>query len=165
MKLFKKIVLLASFVGLLSLSALAATTNANLSVAAHVNAACALSASNTLDFTAYDPTSATDNTASGTFTMTCTKHANATVLLGEGANKGGGSTAAAPIRNMTDGTDTLGYQLYSDAGRTQVWENQTGVPETGTGAEQTITVYGKIAALQAVGAGTYADTVVITLNF
>lgn len=66
---------------------------------------------------------------------------------------------------MVAGADHLGYELYSDAARANLWTTATLVAGTGTGTAQTINVYGRIAALQNVPAGAYADVVVATVNF
>ncbi len=168
MKLFTRIVLLASIIALLSLSAFAGTDHISpntLGVSANVVAACSVASGGAVAFGAYDPTSGSDKTATGTLSMTCTNGTNPFVKLGEGLNKDGASTAAAPLRNMLNGTTKMSYQLYSDSGDTLVWDNATGVQETSTGAPQTISVYGKITAGQPVIAGSYADTVTITLNY
>src|SRR5436190_469463 len=56
--------------------------------------------------------------STGTVTVTCTSGSAARVLLDEGANHSTGSTAATPLRQMSDGATPsahyLDYQLYSD---------------------------------------------------
>jgi len=70
---------------------------------------------------------------------------------------------------MTDGSNTLEYNLYTDAGRTTVWGDGTAssvtAAGTGSGAQQSLTVYGRIPASQSVPAGSYSDTVTATINF
>lgn len=69
---------------------------------------------------------------------------------------------------MSDGASHfLSYALYQDTGRTTVWGNTggTGVANTGTGTQNALTVYGAVAAGQAVPAGSYSDTVVATVTF
>lgn len=153
----------------LSSSAFAATETANLGVSATVSNNCLIS-TNPVAFGAYDTVdtnAAADLDGSGTVIVTCTLDAATTVTLGQGANAGIGSTDAAPLRRMTDGTDFLSYALFSDAGRTAVWGNDaaTDVPHTGTGTATNLTVYGRVAAAQNVTAGSYADTVVATVEF
>jgi spore coat protein U-like protein len=118
----------------------------------------------------YDPVSANASTAldgTGTVTVTCTKDATTKITLGQGSNANTGSTDAAPLRRMTDGTNFLSYSLYSDSGRTTVWGNTpaTGVDHTGTGTATNITVYGRVSAGQNVPAGSYSDTVLATVTF
>ena len=149
----------------------AATSTANLAVSATVTANCSISATSALAFGAYDPVVAnasTDLDGTGTISVTCTSGAPATITLGEGANANTGSTAAAPLRRMTDGSSNyISYSLYSDSGRTVIWGNDAtvDVATTGTGAAEAHTVYGRIASGQNVPAGSYNDTVVATVTF
>lgn len=153
-----------------SASIRAADVTGNLSASSTVVNNCTVSTA-PVAFGDYDPVSANDATArdaTGTVTVTCTSGAAATVKLGQGANADPGSTDAAPLRRLTDGTNFLSYQLYSDAGRTTVWGNDgaTDVDHTGTGAAVDLTVYGRIAAGQnTVPAGSYTDTVLVTVSF
>ena len=71
---------------------------------------------------------------------------------------------------MASGTERLGYLLYSDTGRANVWGCQasTQFPYVSASSATTtaMTVYGRIPAGQDVApAANYADTVTITLNF
>ena len=69
---------------------------------------------------------------------------------------------------MASGLNRMAYFLYQDSGEATVWGNTqaTGVAQTGTGnAGTTLTVYGDITAGQNVPVGSYADTVVATVNF
>jgi spore coat protein U-like protein len=148
----------------------AATATANLSVTASVTANCTITTA-PVAFGAYDPVVANATTAlngTGTVSVTCTSGDSTTVTLGQGANAGGGSTDAAPVRRLNDGaTDYLSYSLYQDAGRSTVWGNTagTGVAYTGTGTVTVLTVYGAVAAGQNVPAGSYSDTVIATITF
>lgn len=148
----------------------AATATSNLAVTASVTANCTI-ATAPVAFGAYDPVSANATTAlngTGTVNVTCTNGATTTVTLGQGSNPAGGSTAAAPARQLKDGgTDLLTYSLYSDPGRTTVWGDTagTGVAHTGTGTLTALTVYGAVGAGQNVPAGNYSDTVVATITF
>ena len=148
----------------------AATATSNLAVTASVTANCTI-ATAPVAFGAYDPVSANATTAlngTGTVSVTCTNGATTTVTLGQGSNPAGGSTAAAPARQLKDGgTDLLTYSLFSDPGRTTVWGDTagTGVAHTGTGTLTALTVYGAVDAGQNVPAGNYSDTVVATITF
>ena len=117
------------------------------------------------DFGNYNPVSGADVDASSTIDVTCTPSASYTVELNAGATVGGVISA----RLMTDGSNTLEYNLYTDAGRTTVWGDGTAssvtAAGTGSGAQQSLTVYGRIPASQSVPAGSYSDTVTATINF
>ena len=146
-----------------------ATDTADLTVTATVAANCTISSSG-LAFGAYDPVStnaASPLDGSGAVSVTCTSGSVGDITLGQGANADTGSTDAAPLRRMSDGTDHLAYFLYSDSGRTTVWGNtaETDVAHTGTGTSTDITVYGQVTAGQNVPAASYTDTVVATVTF
>ncbi|HSB18534.1 MAG TPA: spore coat U domain-containing protein [Anaeromyxobacteraceae bacterium] len=147
----------------LAAPALAQTATANLAVSATVINNCSISA-NPIVFGNYDPVAATAVDGAGSVVVTCTASRAWWVGLGAGS---GGATAGVS-RSMSLGASRLGYELYSDSGRSTVWGNTqpTGVGGTGSGAAQTVPVYGRVAAGQTtVPAGAYADSVVATVNF
>lgn len=151
-------------------AAYAGTATSNLPISATVAASCVIDASGGIAFGTYDPIvthKALDLDATGTINTTCTTGSAATITLGQGVAPAGGSTAAAPVRQMKSGTDILSYQLYSDAGHSTVWDDVTGVAApTGTGAAAPITVYGRVPQNQSsVPTGSYTDTVVATVTF
>lgn len=72
---------------------------------------------------------------------------------------------------MTSGGNTQAYQLYKDAAFTQVWGNTIGTNTvSGTGAGMavgnaiTLNHYAKVTTVSA-PAGTYADTVTLTVTY
>jgi spore coat protein U-like protein len=69
---------------------------------------------------------------------------------------------------MQNGAALVNYRLYRDAGRTQNWGNSIGTDTlagTGNGAAQAITVYGRVPAQSTPAAGTYTDTVAVTVTY
>jgi len=170
MKLPRLIVCLTAAGALLTRSqepAQAATATANLSVSATISNNCTITTA-AVGFPAYDPiaTHATtpDDSTSGSVTITCTKGSAATIGLGLGAN-----TSGSQMRMLNGSANYLNYALYQDAGRATVWGNSgagllspVAAPSK---APRTFTVYGRIPAGQDLPAGTYADTVVATVNF
>ncbi len=149
--------------GLCMSAAHAATVTTNLQVSATVISACAVSAT-TLNFgSSINPTVAVlPIDASTTLTVQCTATTPYSVALSAGANSGG-NFAARAIQN---GGAALGYQLYTDALRTTVWNESTGVMAgTGSGANQSLTVYGRLPSLTGAVPGTYTDTVVVTVTY
>ena len=74
---------------------------------------------------------------------------------------------------MRNGTESLSYNLYADAARTTVWGDGIGAasvtinPGSVTAGDRTLVraIYGRIPAQQAVGFGTYNDTIMVTLTF
>jgi spore coat protein U-like protein len=123
---------------------------------------CTVSAS-TLDFGAVGLLNST-RTANSTLSVQCANGTAYNVGLDAGLNAGGNINA----RKMALGAARVGYQLYSNAARTSVWGNTVGtntVAGTGTGAVQNLTVYGSVPAQATPAAGTYNDTIVVTVTY
>ena len=143
-----------------------ANQTASLTVSATVTNNCTISTA-ALTFAAYDPVvaNATNNLdGTGRVTVACTKGAAPTIGLGSG------SSASGNARRLSDGSGNfLTYDLYQDSGRSVAWANAgVGLLTTGAAtskAARDFTVYGRIGGNQDVPAGTYADTVVATVNF
>jgi len=149
--------------GFAASSVQAATVTATMPVKITIQNACNISttAPTTLDFATQGPLVANvDQTA--TITVTCTTGANYNVGLDGG---GGGNINA---RRMINGTNTVGYQLYSNSGRTTVWGTTIGtdtVAGSGNGTTQTLTVYGRVPAQTTPAAAVYNDTVNVTVTY
>ena len=107
----------------------------------------------------------TSNTdATGTVTVQATN----TTPYNVGLGAGGGSGATVATRKMTNGANTVTYSLYSDVSRTTVWGNTIGsdtVTGTGSGNNQSLTVYGRAPVQSSKPPGTYTDTVVVTVTY
>lgn len=112
-----------------------------------------------MDFGSQDSL-ATNIPAQSTISLTCTPNTGYTVGLDGG---GSGNTAA---RVMTDGTNTVGYQLYTDLGHSDVWGNTSAdwVSGAGNGAQQTYTVFGLVPSAN-VPASSYNDTINVTVTY
>lgn len=162
-----------AFLSLFALrSARAATTTGTFNVTATVVASCSLGTVSNLAFGNFDPTAAIgagNGQASTTIGVTCTNGTAYTVALDYGAN--GGSSAN---RVMSDGTNTLNYNLYTDSSYKNVWyDGNTDActatncdSGTGTGSSQSYTVYGEIASGQnPVPSAGYTDTITITVTY
>ncbi len=139
----------------------AVTLTSTLAVRVVVQPACTVSGA-TLDFGNY---TSGQGTALNGFTQIAYNACPASQLrfqLDGGTN---GTTAARRLANGSGGL--LNYAIYRDSARTQRFGQGTDArvvtpPASGTG---TVSVYGQIPAGQSVAAGTYTDTVVITLDF
>ena len=172
LKITIRLILALALVAFASSNSSAATQTANLGVTASVSAGCTISAG-TVAFGAYDPvvtnaSSGADKTGTGIVTVDCTNGSATTVTLGQGANPGAGSTDAAPLRRMNDGSaNYISYSLYQDAAFVNPWGNTpaTGEPYTGTGTSSDLTVYGVALKGQNVPVGSYSDTVIATITF
>lgn len=145
-----------------------AQESSNLDVSTTVVASCTIGTT-ALAFGEYDPINPDALDGTGTVTVTCTQDAPVGITLGQGANAGGGSTDAAPLRQLIDSnTNLLTYSLFSNTERTTEWTNDAAgnVATTGTGVAEDHTVFGRIAGSQVTApAGAYNDTVVATVTF
>lgn len=83
-----------------------------------------------------------------------------------------GQSGTYSPRELSQGGETLAYNLYTNAARTQIWGNGTSGtfdvfvarPAKGTWSPP-VTIYGEIPAAQDVSAGTYTDNVTAIVNF
>ncbi len=153
----KKLILLVMAAVLLmtGVNAMAATDTSSLGSSASVAASCSIASVTALDFGTYDPTSGTaDDDGTGDLSFSCTKGTAWDVYI----------TGA---RTMTDGTDTLNFEIYDSAGRTAAFQSVSGT-NTGTAADNTsITqnIYGRIPASQNVQVGSYTGSVTVTVEY
>jgi spore coat protein U-like protein len=140
-------------------SGLAVAQTAELNVTAEIQASCVVNGGS-LDFGIYSPTDSADTEGDGSFSYQCTNGTNITLKLDQGDQPQDGSRA------MSNGSDTLSYDLFQDLGHSLPWDDGTNVVTvTGTTANlETVNVYGLIEAGQTSPAGNYSDTVTITLE-
>jgi spore coat protein U-like protein len=102
--------------------------------------------------------------ATTTIVVTCSPSIPYTIAL----NAGLAPNATVSTRQMTEGSETVNYALFSDSGYSQNWGQTIGtdtVAGTGTGTNATATVYAQIAAGQFAAPGTYSDTVTATVSY
>lgn len=144
-------------------AASAATATTTMPVTMTITAGCQVSATPVAFGSASGLFSAVN--ASGTLTVTCTNTTTYTVSL----DAGGGSGATTTARKMTGpASATIEYRLYQNAGRTSNFGNTPGsdtVGGTGTGAGQTITVYGQVPTQSSPAPGAYSDVVNVTITY
>jgi spore coat protein U-like protein len=149
----------AAMLALAPAAALAGTDTDTLTVTATVQSACGLNGG-TMAFGNYLSGQTTALDATGQI-----NYANCSGTLTFELD--GGQSADVNNRAMVSGSNKLNYQLYRTSTRNAIWG-------TGTNAHQvqllqplsgTVTIYGRVLANQAVPAGTYTDTVNITLTF
>ena len=89
-----------------------------------------------------------------------------------------GANASGSQRRVRLGATSnfINYNLYTDSGHTQAWTTTTSasscsggagtcVLATGTGLTQNTTVFGRVPSQTIPAAGTFADTVVVTVTF
>ena len=150
--------------------AAAVGTGGTLGVSATVITNCVVTTT-PVAFGNYDPVGAqavagtNDLTATGQITVNCTRGANA---LRVDLDNGVANTSP---RQMTNGTDNLNYDLFKTTTYTAANRWSTGaaggvtLPAFASAATgQTLDVFGFLPAGQDVSAGSYADTVGVTIN-
>lgn len=140
---------------LISGTAMSGSDTGNLNVTATVINACRIISTENVDFGDYDPTDPADNTSGqGTGTLSCTQGTSYTTHL-------------ARSNTMTDGADTLSYELYSDSDRSAVYPNSSlGIPDTAAdNTPVTKNIYGTIVAQQDAQPGTYTETITFTVEY
>lgn len=182
---------LAMLAGLgIATSSWGGTGTSNLTVSASVTQVCTISTT-AVAFGAYDPFGANaaggaDKTAQGAVNLTCTKGSGSptavTIALAAGTNAAGNTGTAATTRALKDSATAnyLDYELYQPNGTTPaatctftgtVWNDSTNLlATTGTtwgvvAGAQIFKVCGVVPKGQDPVQGTYADTVVATVNF
>ena len=141
------------------------------SFTATISSSCNVSAS-TLDFGSSPNLIASNIDSSATITAQCTNTTPYSIGLDNGINASGGQ------RRMQLGAtgNYVSYNLYTDSARSHAWTTTTSTTSctggastcdfgTGTGSNQTYTVYGRVPTQTAPSSGTYNDTVVVTVTF
>lgn len=110
---------------------------------------------------AYDPTVATPSDSCVTFTFDCSNAKRATVTLSTG------NSGTYALRTMNNGSSLLGYNLFTDATYAAVFgDGLSGGTATASARRgEPVQVCLRINAEQWVEAGTYGDTITMTLNF
>lgn len=154
----------ATLAACISTSAMAATDTDTFDVTLTIVDACEVTADNDMAFGTQNFLDvAIDATAD--FTIQCTTGTVGTISLDQGLGTGGTVT----VRRMENGAEQIEYGLYTDAARTSYWGDGTGgsntVAHTGTGAETTLTIYGRTSIQSEPSANTYTDTITVTVTY
>lgn len=147
------VVLLAVFAA----PAFAQTATDNFQVSITIADDCSIDAANLNFGTETDLASLVDATSN--ITVTCSNGTDYAVSLDQGDNG---------TRLMSDGSETVDYDLFTDAARTTAWGEDVGVDTvggTGNGAAQVLTVYGRVPAQATPDPATYTDTITATVIF
>lgn len=119
----------------------------------------------------YNPVIATADTANGNVAVTCSALVIFSASYVISMAKGNSATYTPRFMNLLG--VHLNYNLYTTAGFTSIWGDTTGGTVTvsdsytaiGLSETRNYTVFGQIPALQAVGVGTYTDTVLVTVTY
>ena len=146
-------------------SAIAGTATATIAVSATVVDSCSITATS-MAFGNYSGLSEYARDSSATLTPTCTAGTFYSISLNAGTGTGGTLTT----RKMTGPNGgTLRYGMYVDATRSTPWGDGgsgTGwLTQTGSGAAQPVSIFGRLQADQNTNAGAYSDTVTVTVTY
>lgn len=131
-----------------------------------------------VSFGPYDPLIATPDDSAGRLDVTCTNVQGTGVdTVGYGVTLSSGMSGNYTSRQLAAGSARLDYNLFADSGRAQVWGNGSGGsvtvsgnmkvgPGVGNGTRTNRhDIFGRIPARQDAAAGTYGDTIVVTVTF
>ncbi len=138
-------------------------------------AACAVSTT-PVTFGVYDVLSSSPLVSNGSVTVDCSVGAappnppvDVLITIGQSPNSGGFNPRK--MKNAA-GPDLLNYNLYTSSTMTSIWGDGTGGTSTVTlrSVNKNIppivtTVYGRILADQNVSAGSYSDTLIVTITW
>jgi spore coat protein U-like protein len=142
--------------------------SASLNVAAVVDQRCSILV-NSFTFGTYDYAGAhavTPLDATGSVNVNCEAGRRVDVRLDQGQYPEAGSSDAAPLRQMFNGSATyLPYNLYEDAAHTTVWDNEPRSVLSPLTFPTIMTVYGRIQPGVPVQTGSYSDSVTATVYF
>jgi spore coat protein U-like protein len=146
------------------------TTTSTFAVSLTIAAQCVINSASTLAFGSLGVLGGiggtTNNDATSTIAVQCTNTTPFDIGLDAGTN--GGTTTTRKLKNTLSAA-TVHYTLWQDSGRsTTNWGDTVGTDTmtlTGDGASHSYTVYGRIPAQTTPLAGSYADTVTVTVTY
>lgn len=137
-------------------------------------ASCSVSATG-LSFGSYDPRSTAPRQVTGTVTVTCSRPILSPQSGPYSIALSSGASGNYADRTMVAGSEVLHYQIYSDPSYTTVWGNGSGgsgvvngsyaLPLFTISASYNHSVYGRIPAGQWPAAGSYTDTITVTVSY
>jgi spore coat protein U-like protein len=145
-------------------SAQAATATGQFNVQMTITAECRVASANDLSFGSNGIWLANVD-ASSTFQVQCTNGTPYQIGLDLGGNADGST------RRMKHSTanEFVNYELYTDSGRSTVWGNTVDTDtlrsQTGSGSNQTLTVYGRVPVQPVSTPGAYSDLITITVTY
>lgn len=137
-----------------------------MAVKASINLACLIETTE-LNFGAYDAVvahkSSPLNSSGVTISSTCTAGSSGIIKLNDGTNADG---ANRRMVHAVDNTKFLNYAVSGIEFGGAKWDASSGVAYTGTGAKETLPVYGQVAPAQSSAInGTYSDTLTALITY
>lgn len=142
-------------------AALAGEASAVMAVSLTVEESCSVSAS-PMNF-AMQSDDGANGQAQSDIALSCTPGTQFEVAIDSGTN------AQGDARRLIDPATgaAVNYEIYADAGRSQVWGDgaSTVGGDSGATGQRTITAYGEVRRNGRIAPGTYSDMVVVSVNF
>ncbi|MBC3212129.1 Csu type fimbrial protein [Serratia sp. IR-2025] len=105
---------------------------------------------------------ATSAQLAGSIRVKCVSGLSYKILLDGGSS---GVVTNRKMVNTTNSSASVLYNLYTNQPGGTIWDNTTGLSDTGNGADQWHTVYGRVPAQTTPAAGIYLDTVNVTVSW
>lgn len=129
-------------------------------------AQCTVSSS-PLNFPPYDIFDGAPAQSSSELLVVCDPDIPYAIKFSPGLNATGDFSNRQMLSTSVD--TPLKYNIYLDAGHNRIWGDGTGFSQfysaTGNGRTEIVPVFGRIPPAQRVQAGTYSDTIVITVEW
>ncbi|MBH0200187.1 MAG: spore coat protein U domain-containing protein [Nitrospira sp.] len=133
--------------------------------AAHAAVKCSVTTVG-VAFGLYDVFSSSPLLSAGSVSVRCSGLGTGTEQVSISLSTGG--SGSFNPRTLSQGSERLNYNLYLDPGHTQIWGNGTGGTVRHVSVSKnpvTLTIFGRIPPGQDVTAGTYSDTIVVTIDY
>jgi|HubBroStandDraft_6_1064221.scaffolds.fasta_scaffold117093_3 spore coat protein U-like protein len=150
--------------------AVASTTSQQFQVQLQIQAQCVINTTATLNFGTAGVLGgaggSTNTDQSATLNVQCTNSTTYDIGLDAGTTTGG--VVSQRLLNNGSTSETIKYNLYTNAGRSVIWGNTVStdtVHATGNGAQQTYTIYGRVPGQNTPTPGTYTDTITVTVTY
>ena len=135
-------------------------------VAAHAAVRCSVTTVG-VAFGVYDVFASTPLLSAGSVSVRCVGIGTGIELISVALSTG--VSGSFHPRTLFRGSDRLNYNLYLDPGHSQIWGDGTGGTmrhvSVSNSQPANLTIFGRIPPGQDVSAGTYSDTIIVTVNF
>jgi spore coat protein U-like protein len=128
-------------------------------------ATCSISTT-PVSFGTYDVFTPASVDSVGSVILNCNGGKNIVVSINPGQ-----AGTFSPRKMLMNASEWLGYNLYRDASRSVVWGDGTGgtsfasIPSLPNNQDTSVPIYGSVPPGQDVRAGSYADSLSVTINF
>jgi spore coat protein U-like protein len=125
-------------------------------------------------FGTYNPLSPVGDSAVGSWTVTCNALGSGSATVAGTLTLSAGSSGSYAARTMKSGTHALQYNIYASAGHSQVIGDgsagtfalsDSGTVTAGQVYQITGSMYGFMPPSQDIAAGSYTDTIVVTVTY